>query len=192
MILFFVWIWRREYYTLAVFQSYVVEIALFTLSTVAVCMAFVQVRDLKFECGEGSRLNDLLLIISQLGVYIFCTFILISGHHTVLEDPQRGDLFALVSALLEVIQATIQTLFLLDATRRRPYKPEHLRDKPGRELVTFLLVCNFGLWALDSLEAWKQQLYPAQMRFYGSWAVGVRDSEKRVLCTTANVADCSV
>lgn len=171
MILFFVWIWRREYYTLAVFQSYVVEIAIFALTGVAVCMAFIQVRDLKFESGEGSRLNDLLLIISQVGVYIFCTFIIISGHHTVLEDPQRGDLFALVSALLEVIQVTIQTLFLLDATRRRPYKPEHLRDKPGRELVTFLLVCNFGLWAIDSLEVWKQQLYPAQMRFYGSWAV---------------------
>ncbi|XP_055333261.1 proton channel OtopLc-like isoform X2 [Paramacrobiotus metropolitanus] len=170
MILFFVWIWRSEYYSLAVFQAYVVEISLYTLTFVAVCMAFVQMRDLKFESREGSALNDLLLIISQFGVYIFCTFILISGHHTVIEDPQRGDLFALLSALLEAIQATVQTLFLLDATRRRPYKPEHLRDKPGRELVTFLLVCNFGLWAVESLEAWKQQLYPAQQRFYGSWS----------------------
>lgn len=181
MILFFVWIWRKEYYIWAVLQAYLVELVLYTVTGIAVCAAFIQVRDLKFEGSEGSLLNDLLLIVSQIGVYVFCTFILISGHHTIIQDPERLDLFALLSALLQTIQATLQTLFLLDATRRRPFKPEHLRDKPGRELVTFLLVCNFGLWAVDSLEAWRQQLYPAQTRFYGAWTVSpIREGKKNL------------
>ncbi|OQV18239.1 hypothetical protein BV898_07635 [Hypsibius exemplaris] len=181
LILFFVWILRTEpsYYRLAVLQAYIVEIILYTATAIAVCCALFQVRHLKFESHAGSLLNDILLIISQVGVYIFCTFILISGHHTVLLNftspqallmgPERLDLFTLVSTLLQTLQATLQTLFLLDATRRRPCKPEHLRDKPGRELVTFLLVCNFALFAIDSLEAWRQTYYPAQTRFYGAW-----------------------
>ena len=173
MILFFVWIyiWHENYYNLSVFQAYIVESILYGSTGAATLMACCRIRALKFDYSEGSRLDDILLIISQMGVYVFPTFILISGHHSIFHSSTREDIAGLVATGLEVIQSTAQTLFLLDATRRRPSRPWHVEEKPGRELVMFLLVCNFNLWAIDSLEAWRQQLYPQQLRFYGTWSV---------------------
>jgi Otopetrin len=171
MVLFFVWIWRESYYTFSVLQAYIVEIILYVFTGAAVCVAWCRIRGLKFDYSEGSKLDDTLLIISQMGVYVFPTFILISGHHTIFGNSTREDICGLVSTFLETLQSTIQTLFLLDATRRRPKKAKHVDKKPGREFVTFLLVCNFNLWAIHSMEAWRQQLYPQQLRFYGTWTV---------------------
>ncbi|XP_055337583.1 proton channel OtopLc-like isoform X2 [Paramacrobiotus metropolitanus] len=169
MVLFFVWIRMTDYYTLAIFQAYVMECILYTTSTLAVCVAFVRINALKYKSHGSSRIDDNLLIISQMGVYVFPVFVLISGHHTIMDNPTKENISALVCAGLEIIQSTLQTLFLLDATRRRPNKQRHVDDKPGREMVTFLLVCNFSFWAVDSLEAWRHQLYPIQIRFYGIW-----------------------
>ncbi|OQV16327.1 hypothetical protein BV898_09474, partial [Hypsibius exemplaris] len=171
MTLFFVWIyiWHKDYYSLSVFQAYVVETILYTTTLFSVFIACCRIRSLKFDYQEGSKLDDVLLIISQMGVYVFPTFILISAHHTISQNISREEIAGLVSTLLEVFQSTAQTLFLLDATRRRPSKARHIEEKPGREFVTFLLVCNFNLWAIDSMEAWRQQLYPQQLRFYGTW-----------------------
>ena len=170
-ILFFVWIWRKDLVVWGVLQSLLVEVVLYTATLIAVCAAFFQLRPLRFDVTEGFFINDILLVIGQLGVYMYCAFVLVACHQAIVVDPHRMELFGLLSAVLQTVQATVQTLFLLDALRRRPARNEHLRDKPGRELVTFLLVCNVGLWAVDSLTAWKEQLYPAQNRFYGLWAV---------------------
>lgn len=127
-------------------------------------------RRLKFDNNGGSNLDDLLLNISQVGVYAISSFTIICGYHMIIDDDDwHTQFFALLAVVLETIQASLQTLFLRDATRRRPANEEQVRLKPARETVTFLLVCNIGIWALKSLESWRYQLHPIQIKFYGFW-----------------------
>jgi hypothetical protein len=40
-----------------------------------------------------------------------------------------------------------------------------VKKKPGREVVTFLLVCNLAMWAINSLETNRADSHPIQARF---------------------------
>ena len=39
-----------------------------------------------------------------------------------------------------------------------------MRNKPGREVVTFLLVCNLAMWAINTLETNRADSHPIQVR----------------------------
>lgn len=54
---------------------------------------------------------------------------------------QKGD-----NTGLNNVQAVTQTLFILDASRRHTYTADQQSRKPGREVVTFLLVCKQSLY----------------------------------------------
>lgn len=138
--------------------------------TQQVLAAAMQMRSLKYVASSTSsdRLDRLLLFSGQLGVYAMAAFALISSRHALhLDRESSTPMLSLVVSGVELMQTTLQTLFLLDAIRRRPKHAAHVRRKPGRELVTFLLVCNIGLWAFNGLDALRQELYPAQLNFYG-------------------------
>ena len=45
-----------------------------------------------------------------------------------------------------------------------------LRDKPGREVVTFLLICNLALWSIHVFETSRSDAHPHQLHFFGFWA----------------------
>lgn len=45
-----------------------------------------------------------------------------------------------------------------------------IRRKPGREIVTFLLVTNLAMWAINTLEKSRAESHPIQLHFYGLWA----------------------
>jgi hypothetical protein len=51
-----------------------------------------------------------------------------------------------------VVQVLLQTPFIIDGLRRCS-NTRHLRlQKPGRELVTFLVVCNVAMWITETFE----------------------------------------
>ena len=46
---------------------------------------------------------------------------------------------------------------------RYAYTPKQVRNKPGREVVTFLLVCNLAMWAINTLETNRADSHPIQV-----------------------------
>ena len=137
------------------------------------------------------ELDNLLLILSQVGVFIYAAFSIIGTFHQ-LEDH----LLAFLASLATLIQTTIQTVFILDASSRwvfdihfllieikdyqsiilssftdiilllnlrYAYTPKQVRNKPGREVVTFLLVCNLAMWAINTLETNRADSHPIQV-----------------------------
>lgn len=61
-------------------------------------------------------------------------------------------------------------VFVLDASRRSCVTLDHVRRKPGRQIVTFLLVTNLAMWAVSTLEKSRAESHPIQLHFYGLWA----------------------
>ncbi|KAH9640654.1 hypothetical protein HF086_000598, partial [Spodoptera exigua] len=166
LILFFVLVSKKDYATLAVVEVNVCELALYAMTTFASLAGMVCVRKLKYDGNRNLELDNILLVGAQTGMFIYGTFTIIGGHFTI----EKNTILILITALSSLIQTTCQTMFILDASRRSAKTAEQLRKKPGREIVTFLLVTNLAMWAINTLEKSRAESHPVQLHFYGLWA----------------------
>ncbi|XP_075212562.1 proton channel OtopLc-like [Lycorma delicatula] len=166
LILFFVLISRPELVSFAVMELTICELSLYCMTTIATLVGMIQVRQLKYDGARNLELDNILLIGAQTGMFIYSTFTIIGGHFTIEENT----LLVLITALASLLQTLCQTMFVLDASRRSCVTPEQIRRKPGREIVTFLLVTNLAMWAINTLEKSRAESHPIQLHFYGLWA----------------------
>ncbi|XP_045480105.1 proton channel OtopLc-like isoform X2 [Harmonia axyridis] len=166
LILFFVLISRPEFVGLAVVEVNICELTIYGLTTFASLIGMWQVRQLKYDGSKNLHLDNILLVGAQTGMFIYSTFTIIGGQFTI----QRNTVLVLVTALTSLLQTTCQTIFILDASRRTCATSEQIKKKPGRQIVTFLLVTNLAMWAINTLEKSRAESHPIQLHFYGLWA----------------------
>ncbi|CAL8079637.1 unnamed protein product [Orchesella dallaii] len=166
LILFFVLVSRPGYQALAVLEINITELVLYVTTTVAVLIGMCQMRELRYVRGRNLELDNILLIVAQTGSFIYNVFTIIGGHFTL----KKSTPLVLATALASLVQLLIQTLFILDASKRSASTSEQTRRKPGREVVTFLLVTNLAMWAINTLEKSRADSHPVQLKFYGVWA----------------------
>ncbi|XP_025159847.1 proton channel OtopLc isoform X3 [Harpegnathos saltator] len=171
LILFFVLIHHPELGLLAIYLADVSHCVLMALSIVAIIVGFIRVQSLKFKAEEQSDLNDILLRVSAFGLFVYAVFSVIAG--SLAAFTHEPNLLVMVTGLLSVAQVVLQMLFIADVSRRRVHLPEHDRSKPGRQVVTFLLICNVTMWVIYTFETQKVIANPVQLDFYGflAWAI---------------------
>ena len=70
-------------------------------------------------------------------------------------------------------QAALQTLFIMDAYHRYVYTETQANLKPGRALITILLLLNLSLWIVCIFEEKKVEHLPMHETFYGHlpWSI---------------------
>ncbi|EDS26709.1 otopetrin [Culex quinquefasciatus] len=171
LILFFVLVRHPQLSLLAIYLADASHCILMVLAVFAIIIGFIRVQNLKFRCEEQSNLNDILLRISAFGLFIYSTFSVIAGSLNAMES--EPNLLVMVTGIVAVVQVIIQLLFIADVSRRRVHLPEHDRIKPGRQIVTFLLICNVSMFAIYTFEAQKVTSNPVQLEFYGflAWSL---------------------
>ncbi|XP_055713276.1 proton channel OtopLc isoform X4 [Phlebotomus papatasi] len=171
LILFFVLVRHPQLSLLAIYLADVSHSALMAFSVIAILIGFCRVQHLKFRCEDQSNLNDILLRISAFGLFTYSVFSVISGALNFMES--EPNLLVCVTGALAVLQVIFQLLFIADVSRRRVHLPEHDRSKPGRQIVTFLLICNISMFAIYTFEAQKVFANPVQLDFYGfiAWSL---------------------
>lgn len=167
LILFFVFIKKDQYRNFAVLQAHIVELLIYCICAIACLIASFQVRELHYNRNRGVELDNILLIIAQSGLCIFTMFSIIGAQFISQLQNTR---LVLINAFACLIQSMFQSVFILDASKRKASTADQVRRKPGREMVTFLLVCNFSMWAINTLETRRSDSNPVQMSFYGFWA----------------------
>lgn len=178
LILFFVLVRHNQFSLLAIYLADVSHCALMAFAVFAIFIGFIRfvvrchflipffryliftlfffvyrVQTLKFRCEEQSNLNDILLRISAFGLFIYSVFSVIAGSLNAFES--EPNLLVMITGILAVSQVVFQLLFIADVSRRRVHLPEHDRSKPGRQIVTFLLICNIAMFAIYTFEAQK-------------------------------------
>ncbi|XP_070502371.1 proton channel OtopLc isoform X2 [Chironomus tepperi] len=166
LILFFVLISKEEFTHFAVTEVNICELTLYATTTGATLVGMVQVRALHYDASRSFSLDDILLVGAQSGSFLYSTFTIIGAHLTL----KKNTVLILITALASLIETAFQTMFILDASRRSAATPDHVRKKPGREIVTFLLVSNLAMWAINTLEKSRAESHPLQLHFYGVWA----------------------
>lgn len=168
LITFFVLARTDEFMNTAVRLDHLGDVAIFVITTISLILAFHRTHGLRYtEHDDGPGFEDALLVISLLGVYILCVTNIIAG---ALTDIEHYGHLIILSNCLRCVQATVQTLYLLNTMRKRVWKREQEEAKTGREFVTFLLICNFALWGMNIFEVQRSEANPVQANFYGSVA----------------------
>ncbi|KAL7745237.1 hypothetical protein ACLKA6_008285 [Drosophila palustris] len=171
LILFFVLVRHQKFSLLAIYLADASHCILMAFAILAIIIGFIRVKNLKFRCEEQSSLNDILLRISAFGLFTYSVFSIIAGSLKVLES--EPSLLVTTTGGVAVFQVILQLLFIADVSRRRVHLPEHDRSKPGRQIVTFLLICNVAMFAIYTFEAQKVFANPVQLEFYGfvPWSI---------------------
>lgn len=166
LILFFVLVPRPGLMDLAVTEVNICELTLYGMSIMATLIGMFQMRRMRYDYNKNLELDNILLVAAQTGVFIYSTFTIIGTHFTL----QKQTMLVLITAFSSVVQTTCQTIFILDASKRSVATAKQNRRKPGREVVTFLLVTNLAMWAINTLEKSRAESHPVQLHFYGVWA----------------------
>ncbi|XP_018899410.1 proton channel OtopLc isoform X2 [Bemisia tabaci] len=171
LILFFVLIHHPQLGLLAVYLADVSHCIVMVLSILAIFIGFWRVRRLKYYYDEGNSLNDLLQRVSAFGIFIYAMFSVIAGSLTFMSS--EPNLLVMITGSITVLQVLCQVVFISDVSRRRVHLPEHDANKPGRQIVTFLLICNITMWVIYTFDAQKVTANPVQLNFYGflAWSM---------------------
>ncbi|XKL64915.1 hypothetical protein PGB90_005001 [Kerria lacca] len=161
----------------------------FILVTCVIVSSFglYQIRKLSYSGKRMSKLDTLLNMVSNIGVFLYSIFSVIVGangtlHAEMHSDQQHVHLMLLIISILQITQCSMQSAFLAEAFQRQCLTRHQQLTKPGRQVVTFLLCANVGLWAYDSFltESWLNQ--ESQLQFYGLLTWGVISRISIPLC----------
>ncbi|KAK0177006.1 hypothetical protein PV328_001098 [Microctonus aethiopoides] len=161
LIMFFVL--KESKPTMAIEQVTALETAILITGTIASVSCAFKLRRLELKNTKPApHLDSTLLAAAQVGVYLHCLFGAVGGILTM--GPAWA--LSLATDFIALIQSTSQTLLVKIAWRRRSSSIA----KPGKELMTFLIVVNIALWTVNTLEKSRADVRPDHLKFFGVWA----------------------
>ena len=163
---FFVFETRINDSLTAIQVFYVTEIALMAITAVGIILGFMRLCHLKFLPSYFLSVDSVLLIVALAGSYIYLCFLLISAV-TRSDFSDAIGILLIVTIVLAILQITLQIVFILDGLCRCAENDIQMSEKPGRSIVTFLLVCNLAMWAVSMFEVVTTRVVPLHESFYG-------------------------
>ncbi|KAH9279449.1 hypothetical protein ECG_07811 [Echinococcus granulosus] len=149
------------------------DITLLFIGTGAVGVALFQMRVLAMRyLSEESALDANLLLVSLLGVLFYDLFILVPAAGANGNQRAVGLIFA-GKAVLELLQSMLQVLLIVEASRRQVATSNQAAEKPGRTMITFLLILNLAMWILKTFELKHATTHPIYKSHYNElvWKV---------------------
>ncbi|XP_067122611.1 proton channel OtopLc-like [Centruroides vittatus] len=160
VIIFFVSAYSEGYRGTAVAIHTTQEVALITLTLLAVVVAYWQVSKLDFNPHPITFLDDLLLFLPVPFFFVNCILSMLAEFS--VENYLRTSVHLLI--MLHVI---VQTPLVVDGLRRCSNTQSLRYKKPGREIVTFLIICNLTMWIVGTFEIRSVEPFYNQGSFYG-------------------------
>jgi len=162
LILYFSLVNQERFHLIAVLIINVTDTAINIFMCIAIIVGFIQVRNLRFVQTENE--HDVLLIIGASGIFLYASYTIIAGY--LSKDAFEPTSLVIVNGVVELIQVNLQLLFIADL-KHKNIGEEHGHFKPGRQIVTFLILSNLGLWVSYNFEIQKVNATPDQLQFYG-------------------------
>ncbi|XP_055524552.1 proton channel OtopLc-like isoform X2 [Wyeomyia smithii] len=162
-----------EYFALQ--EITIAETLLYSVTAAGVIAAMIKMRDLKYckkqnDPHAGSvSLDCTLLVLAQTGVYVYGMFSIV-GSYFSLQQNVIGAREGLIAEIFSLVQTSMQTLFILNAVWRKCRGAQQNRAKPGRQIVTFLLVANMAMWFINTLIKGRASFRTSHLSFFGTWA----------------------
>ncbi|XP_067636088.1 proton channel OtopLc isoform X3 [Eurosta solidaginis] len=173
MIMYFVLYTQPGYEMIATQEVTVWETITYFICIVAIITGMIMIRDLKYvqnssDDHHSMELDNHLLIVAQTGVYLYGMFSILGSYFSKWDTvPDRFE--GIIAEVLGLAETSLQTMFILHASHRRCKGSKQARRKPGREIVTFLLVANIAIWFINTLIKGRAVFRQTNLVFFGVW-----------------------
>jgi hypothetical protein len=149
----------------AVKVLFTTEIVLMFITGVGIAWGYIRLSKLKFITSLFLSVDSVLLLVALAGSYIYLCFKLIAVSSSL--QGNIAGILSLITTIFSICQITEQTVFILDGLCRCAENDNQMMQKPGRAVVTFLLVCNLALWVVGMFEVKKTRVVRLHEEFYG-------------------------
>ncbi|TPP66924.1 Otopetrin, partial [Fasciola gigantica] len=170
MCLFFIFFTKENKKNTAITLYQSTELVLLALSLFTCVAIMIQFRVLKLsELSEEGAFDDNLLLVGLIGMIFYDLFLLVPAIEAINTGMIVARLFA-AKALLEIVQSMLQVFFILEASRRCAGSLAHVRNKPGRTLITFLLILNLAMWFVNTFEVKRADNQSIHIDYYTGMA----------------------
>ncbi len=124
------------------------DITVNSISFIATILAFVRMRKLHFMDHLESKFDQNLVLLGLGGYYMLIGLGIVgAAPHFVHSYFAR---LHIAGKVINFIQATVQVVFIIDGLRRCAFTSDQFTTKPGRSLITFLLICNLSMWLINT------------------------------------------
>ncbi|KAM7348124.1 otopetrin-like b isoform 3-T3 [Cochliomyia hominivorax] len=174
MIMYFVLEQQPGYELVATQEVTIWETVMYFGCAAAIVTGMILMRDLRYIKDTGDEhhsmeLDNLLLIVAQTGVYLYGMFSILGSYFASWDTvPDRVE--GIIAEVFALMQTSLQTMFILHASHRRCKGAKQVRRKPGREIITFLLIANIAIWFVNTLIKGRAVFRQSHMEFFGVWA----------------------
>lgn len=172
IIMYFVLYTQPGYELIATKEVTLWETCIYAISAVAIIAGIFVMRDLKYVSGDGHqhsmKLDLTLLIVAQTGVYLYGMFSMMGSYFSKWDTvPDRVE--GIVAEICNMFQTSLQTMFIIHTVHRRCKGAKQQRQKPGREVITYLLVANMAIWFINTLIKGRAVFRQTHLEFFGVW-----------------------
>lgn len=182
----FFFAYRTENPSMAKLITEVTEIILLLIALLIASYAYIRIKKHYNKYYLPTNMFDVVLEIFSLGgvfAYNINSFIAVFYGLAHGETPSKAsqsedsdllnDITSLISASLQIIQSSVQTLLILECLRRYASENSSYARKPGRELITILLILNICLWIIDTLSGKRYTVKDYLIDYYGTlkWSI---------------------
>lgn len=131
--------------SIAVPITHITELVLLVVSFFIICTAFVSTSKLYYdEHAHVDIFDQILIFLTTIGEFAYTLFGLFASifiENYTIDIPRFVEILIGFIALSETF---LQSAFILDTLKRRTITKVDQRKKPGRELITALLLINLG------------------------------------------------
>ena len=127
------------------------DMTLFVVLIIAVSVTWCQIAFLKYSHIRKITVDEFLLFVAMTGLFGYNICEAFATVQALIDGST--DLHVILgfsTAILCMVLALMQTCFIVEGYSRQPERSMHLKEKPGRGGVTFLLIANISLWLLRS------------------------------------------
>ena len=151
------------------------DISITCIAGITTLFAFWKTSKLHFVGHLDNMLDQNLLVMALFGYYILLVFMAVAALPQAGKPGPYGAAGQILGAmaLIDLIQITLQVLFIVDGLRRKAINDCQADEKPGRSIITFLLILNLALWLVNTFMLKESYGFTIYEDFYGAlpWVI---------------------
>lgn len=168
IILFFIFSSSEDQQTrdVGAYVNGISEVILLVCMLVTAFIAYNSIRMLDVIKHGISAVDDILLYVCLPCIFLYAFF-------SMVPSINAGNYLSVSVSILQVSQVILQTALICDGLRRCSNDQSLQHKKPGREVITYLVVTNVAMWLLQTFEIKSAEGNATLYYFYGKVIIGL-------------------
>lgn len=130
----------------------VTDITLHAVLLLPVILLFYNFRNFRFTFDRQTSIDGFLIVLSMCGAVAYEIFVVLATASSLHTEDTASISLSLACASLSMIQCVMQAALVLAGFHITAGTKAQQKGKPGRGMITFLIVGNVSLWMFKTAQ----------------------------------------